>query len=202
MKKLNLAIVFLFFFAVCVFAEEKSLLLDSFEMSISGGPEGTLDFGAGNGSNVEVSAITDTKQSGNQALKIAYDAVSGGYIYVARGFRLNAKNTAWLVEPESIDWKKYNAISFYVFGSGNKARIAFDLKDNNNEIWRFIIEDNFQGWKQIVCSLNEFFPRGDWQPDNAEKNGAMDFPIQSYQFEPLPPAKGVLYVDDVELATK
>lgn len=203
MRLIYLSLIFALCFSALCFAQDKGLLLDDFEGAITGGPEGTVDFGSGNGSSVEVCASTvDIKPFGKQSLKVNFNAVSGGYIYVAKGFGLDAKNAAWLVKLESIDWKKYNAISFYMFGSDSKAKLAFDVKDNGNEIWRFIVDDNFKGWKQIVCPFTEFFARGDWQPDNADKNSVLDFPLKSYQFEPLPQAQGTFYFDDVELVKK
>jgi beta-glucosidase len=202
MKKIYLAAVILFFAAGSAFAQGKSLLLDDFEGPISAGPYGTVDFGAGGGSSVEVTAATDIKNSGNQSLKVVYDAVSGGYMWVARGEGLDAKNAGWLVKPATIDWSKYNAFSFYMYGSDSKAKVAFDIKDNGGEIWRFMTEDNFKGWKEIICPFTDFFARGDWQPDAADKNAKLDFPIQSYQFEPRPQAKGTLYFDTVELINK
>jgi hypothetical protein len=201
MKKLGLVIIFTLCFAVCGCAQEKSqgLLLDSFECDITGGPAGTVDFGAGNGSSIMVTASTDIKHSASQSLKIVYNAVPGGYMYAARGFGLDAKNTAWLVKPEDISWKDYNAISFYMYGSDSKTKVAFDVKDSGNEMWRFIAEDNFTGWKQVVCPFAEFYARSDWQPNDADKNANMDFPLKVYQFEPLPEAKGTLYFADVEL---
>jgi hypothetical protein len=120
-------------------------------------------------------------------------------MWLARGFDLDAKNAQWLIKPLDIDWAKYKAISFYMYGSDSKAKIALDIKDNGNELWRFMFEDNFEGWKQIVCPFNEFFVRADWQPDNADKNATLDFPLKSFQFEPRPEAKGTVYFDDVQL---
>jgi len=40
------------------------------------------------------------------SLKVTYDAVPGGYMWIARGFGLDAKNTAWLVKNEDIKWAK------------------------------------------------------------------------------------------------
>jgi hypothetical protein len=121
---------------------------------------------------------------------------------VAKGFNLDAKNATWRIKSEDIDWKLYRGISFYIYGTGSKASIAFDVKDKGGEFWRFIFEDNFQGWKQIICSFDEFFVRTDWQPDNAEKSDVLEFPIMSFQFEPRPEARGTLYVDQVELVAK
>jgi hypothetical protein len=200
MKTLG-CLVFVFALAIAgiCFAQDEGLLLDDFEGTISGGPDGTVDFGAGGGSSVDVTAATDIKYSGQQSLKVTFDAVAGGYMWVARGFGLDAKNTAWLVKPEDIDWKKYKAFSFYVYGSDSKTNIAFDVKDSGNEILRFLFQDNFKGWKKISAPFNEFSARTDWQPDNADKNGNLDFPVKSYQFEPRPEAKGTLYFDRVEL---
>jgi hypothetical protein len=202
MKRICPFLIFVLFTVSCSAVQGQGLLLDDFEGTISGGPEGTVDFGAGGGSLVEVAADTKTKNSGNQSLKITFDAVSGGYMWIAKGFGLDAKNSGWLVKPADINWQEFNALAFYMFGSDSKAKIAFDIKDNGNELWRFMIEDNFKGWKKIICPFNEFFARGDWQPDNADKNANLDFPIKSFQFEPRPVAKGTLYFDGVELVKK
>jgi len=183
-------------------AEQGNLLIDDFEISVSSGPGGTVDFGAGNGSVVNVTAATEIKQTGKQALKVDFDAVSGGYMYVARGEGLDAHNTGWLVDPDSIKWEDYKAFSFYMYGTGSKGMIAFDLKDNGNEIWRFIVEDNFNGWRQVICNFDQFLARGDWQPQAADNNAVLNFPVRSFQFEPLPPLKGTIYLDTVELVKK
>lgn len=198
---LVMCLIFVLFFVVSIRAEDlKGFMIDDFEGLIIGGPTGTVDFGAGNGSSVTVSASTEIKHSGSQAIKVEYDAVPGGYMWIARGFDLDVKGAAcWRAKPEDIKWKDYNAISFYMYGANSRANIAFDIKDNGNEIFRFIVEDNFIGWKQIVCPFAQFFARTDWQPNNADKNSNIDFPVKSFQFEPLPESKGVLYFDDVEL---
>ena len=190
--------VILFFSSLC-FAQGEGLLLDDFEGAICGGLDGTVDFGSGNGSSVDLTASTDITHSGKQSLKVIFDAVPDGYMWVARGFGLDANNAGWLVKPEEIKWNEFSAISFYMYGSDSKAKVALDVKDNGGEIWRFMAEDNFKGWKQIVCPFKDFVVRDDWQPDNADKNGTLDFSLRSYQFEPRPEAKGTLYFDDVEL---
>ncbi len=186
-------------FAGVSFAQETGLLIDDFEETISSGVEGTVDFGAGGGSTVEVSAAKDVKQSGAQSLKVDFDAVAGGYMWIARGYGLDVKNSGWLVMPEDIKWNDYGAIAFYLMGSGSGAEIAFDVKDNSGELWRVLVTDDFKGWKQIKCKFSDFLCRTDWQPDNADKNSQLDFPLKSYQWEPRPVAKGVLYFDSVEL---
>ncbi|HNW39494.1 MAG TPA: carbohydrate binding domain-containing protein [Candidatus Omnitrophota bacterium] len=183
-------------------AAESNVLLDDFEIVVSGGADGTVDFGAGNGSSIQVIGASDIKNSGKQALKVDYDAVSGGYMYIARGAGLDAKNANWAVKPSDIKWEEYSAVSFYVYGTNSKAKIAFDIKDTGGEIWRFIADDDFAGWKKVVVSFDKFIVRDDWQPQDADQNGVMDFPIRMFQFEPLPGTKGTLYFDTVELVKK
>ena len=205
MKKLTLCLIFAFLMLASYARaqESKALLIDDFEGAITGGPEGTIDFGSGNGSSVNVTASTDIKNTGSQSIKAEYDAVSGGYIFIARGYGLDVKGAAcWLVKNEDIDWAKYKAISFYMYGQDSKGTVAVDLKDAGGEMWRLIINDDFTGWKQIVCSFDQFAARTDWQPQTADGNGVLDFPVKSFQFEPLPAAKGVLYFDTVELISK
>jgi len=202
MKRIcGILLAVLFLTAGCT-GQKQNLLLDDFEGTFSGGLEGTFDYGAGAGSSVEIFADMQVTNSGAQSLKVSFDAVSGGYMWIARGFGLDSKNTDWLVKPQDIKWKNYDAFTFYMYGSGSKTKVAFDIKDSGNELWRFMVEDNFTGWKQIVCPFGEFFARGDWQPDNADKNAVLNFPVKSFQFEPRPIAKGTLYFDTVELRAK
>ncbi|MCM8795200.1 MAG: hypothetical protein NC928_00700 [Candidatus Omnitrophica bacterium] len=184
------------------FAENKNLLLDDFEGVISGGPQGTVDFGAGNGASVEVMAETKIKYSGKQSLKVVYDAIPGSYMWIARGFDLDASNAGWLIKPQEINWQDYQAVSFYMYGNNSGAQVAFDVKDSGDEMWRFMFEDNFKGWRQIICSFSDFFVRTDWQPANSDKNSTIDFPLKSFQFEPRPEAKGIVYFDKVELIAR
>ncbi|MDP2939252.1 MAG: carbohydrate binding domain-containing protein [Candidatus Omnitrophota bacterium] len=202
MRTLKLLLIFIFCFAIYGFAEEKSLLIDNLDGPIHTGAEATVDYGAGNGSSVEVSSDTHIKYFDKQSLKVVYDAVAGGYMWVARGFGLDAQKAVWLKKPEEIDWKAYNCISFYMYGSNSKVRVAFDVKDSGNEMFRQVTTDDFNGWKQIVLQFKDFKPREDWQPANANKNANIDFPIKSYQFEPLPESKGTLYFDRVELINR
>ncbi len=182
-------------------AQEKTLLLDDYEGPINGGPVGTVDFGAGNGSTVEVSADTDIKNSGSQSLKVDYIAMPGGYIWVAKGYGLDALNSSWLVKPEDINWQKYKAFSFYMYGTGAGETIAFDIRDANAEVWRYLVKDRAKGWTRIVCPFAEFNQRDDWQPSTAVKNNILDFPVSSYQYEPRE-SQGALHFDRVELIEK
>jgi hypothetical protein len=173
------------------------LLIDSFEGKLT--PQ-TVDFGAGPNSSVNVMASKEVKSCGEQSIKVEYNLGHSSYMWVARGFNLDVKGAGkWKVLPHQINWKRYNAFSFYMYGSNSGGAVAFDIKDAKNEMWRYVVRDDFSGWKEIICPLEEFFPRGDWQPDNAEVNQILDFPIMSFQFEPRLPGKGVYYFDCVSL---
>ena len=199
MKKMFLSLVFIFcVFALCS-AQQEALLIDDFEGALDGGPDGTVDFGAGAGSTMSVSADTQIKYCANQSMKIDYFANAGGYMWVARGYRLDAANSSWLVKPEDINWSQYNAFSFYMYGTNSKAQLVFDIKDDGGEIWRFSFEDNLSGWQRVICPINRFSARNDWQPELADNNGTLNFPIVSYQLEVLPQGEGTLYFDCISL---
>ena len=151
----------------------------------------------------KVSPDTSIKVCDAQSLKIEYELKPSGYMWIARGYNLDVKGAAaWLVKPEDVKWRSYYAVSIQMYGANSGGVIAFDLKDSGGEIWRFIIDDDFTGWKEVICPLKEFFPHKDWQPDQAVKNEIMDFPIRSFQFEPRLPGKGVYYFDCVKVIKK
>ncbi|MBN3039498.1 MAG: hypothetical protein JW867_00045 [Candidatus Omnitrophica bacterium] len=175
----------------------KEALIDSFEGPLT---KETVDFGAAEGSSVKVSADTQNKVCGEQSLKIEYNLDPSGYMWVARGYNLDVKGAdKWLVAPEDIPWKSYNAVSLMMHGSGQGAVVAFDIKDNLGEIWRYVLDDDTKGWKEVICLFKDFFPRKDWQPDNAERNEIIDFPIKSFQFEPRLAGKGQFSFDCIKV---
>ncbi len=173
------------------------VMIDSFEGSIT---KETVDYGAAEGSSLKVEADTGIKMCDAQSLKIEYDLKPSGYMWIARGYNLDVKGAGkWIVEPKDIKWRAYNAISLQMYGSNSGGVVAFDIKDKGGEIWRYIIDDDFTGWKEITCRFKDFFLRCDWQPDSAEKNEMLDFPVMSFQFEPRLPGKGIYYFDCVRL---
>ncbi|MDD5005310.1 MAG: carbohydrate binding domain-containing protein [Candidatus Omnitrophica bacterium] len=204
--KLNLiryAIVF-FIIAYVSFSIYKFLsrilVIDDFEGKISAQ---TVDYGAGAGSQIEVSGSKDIKYHGNQALKLKYKSVAGGYMWVARGYGLDVKGAAsWREKPAGIKWSKYSSLGFYMYGQNSGAIIAVDIIDSDFEYFRFIVKDDFTGWKEIVCPFDKFLARGDWQPVKAKTNAVIDFPVRAFQFEPRPIAEGVVYFDYVHLIRK
>ncbi|UCG34765.1 MAG: hypothetical protein JSW17_04535 [Candidatus Omnitrophota bacterium] len=175
----------------------EDLVIDSFEDTLN---SKTVDFGAGEGSSVRVSASKEFKQCGEQSLKVEYNLRPSSYMWIARGYGLDVKGAAhWEVEPQEIAWKRYNAISVSMYGRNSGAVVAFDIKDAKGELWRFLLDDDFAGWKEISCLFKNFFVRSDWQPETAERNEILDFPIMSFQFEPRLPGRGVYYFDCIKL---
>lgn len=190
-----MALVLLAFLGCTQGPEE--VLLDSFEGEIS---SATVDFGASRGSSLKVEASYDIKIDGDQSLKVVYNLKPSGYMWVGRGYNLDVEGAAaWKIIPEEVRWDSYNAISVYMYGMDSKGIIAFDIKDAGGEMWRFIFDDDFNGWKEMICPFSHFFARTDWQPQNAEYNKVLDFPIKSFQFEPRLPGEGTCYFDRVRL---
>ena len=187
-------------FVWCVFlctAQAEVVVIDDFEGELNAE---TVDFGAGGGSAVTATASEDIVHNGNQSLKIGYTAVTDGYMWIARGYRLDVKGAAqWLVEPHNIDWPQYTSFSFYMYGENSGSQIAVDIIDAGFEYWRFMVQDDFMGWKHIVCPLEDFFPRADWQPDASDVNAELNFPVFAYQFEPRTVHRGVVYIDYIHL---
>lgn len=189
--------VALIFFLIGCGHQKKELLIDSFEGELN---RETVDFGAGEGSLLSITACREFKVCGEQSLKLDYDLKPSGYMWASRGYNLDVKGAAkWEATPESIDWKRYNALSVQMYGGNLGGVVAFDVKDAGGEMWRFLLDDDFAGWREIICPLVEFFPRRDWQPESARRNEVLDFPIMSFQFEPRFPGKGVYYFDCIKL---
>ena len=186
-----------FVFLVGCGQKPRELLLDSFEGVIN---KETVDFGSSENSFLKVTAGRDIKACGEQSLKLDYQLSPSGYMWIARGYGLDIKGAAqWLIESKDINWAEYNAFSLSMYGNNSGGIIAFDLKDSGGELWRFFLDDDTSGWKEVVCHFTEFFPRGDWQPEDSDGNQVLDFPIMSFQFEPRIMGKGVYYFDCVKL---
>lgn len=195
-KEFILALVFLLLIGGCGNAKQ-TLLIDSFEGDLN---NQTVDFGSSENSFLDIEAEKELKVCGSQSMKLTYELKPSGYMWAARGYKLDVKGAArWLIKPEDIAWSKYNGLSLYMYGAGTKGIIALDIKDAYGEIWRFILDDTFEGWQKIICPFSKFFARSDWQPDNATVDGNLDFPIMSFQFEPRSPGKGVYYFDCLSL---
>jgi len=188
--------LFFIFSSSCTKAPSE-LLLDSFEGEIN---SETVDFGSSENSSLAVSSDRRIKVCGEQSLKLDYELNPSGYMWIARGYGLDIKGAAkWEVPPQDIKWSKYNAFSLSMYGRSSGGIIAFDIKDSGGELWRFFLDDDRSGWKEVICPLAEFFPRGDWQPENADRNEVLDFPIMSFQFEPRIMGRGVYYFDCIKL---
>ncbi|MBU1122222.1 MAG: carbohydrate binding domain-containing protein [Candidatus Omnitrophota bacterium] len=198
MKKLGILLAGLgvFVFIGCS-VPPLDVLLDSFEGAINAE---TVDYGTGQGSSLKVSADKSLKICGEQSIRLEYFLKPSSYMWTARGYNLDVKGAAkWLVKPEEIKWKKYNAVSMFMYGRNTGAVIAFDVKDAGGEYWRVIIDDDFQYWKEMVFPFSHFFPRRDWQPETAQRNEVMDFPLMSFQIEPHMPGNGVCNFDCVKI---
>lgn len=176
--------------------ERIEVMLDSFEGPIN---SRTVDYGSSSDTRIRVVSSPMVKKCGRQSLLIDYALSPGGYMYCARGFGLDAPGSQWSgPPPKEIEWNQYTGISLQVYGS-KRGNIAFDVKDNGGELHRFMIDDDFSGWREIIIPFTAFKAREDWQPGNADGNKTLDFPIWSFQFEPKMPGEGKVYFDCVML---
>lgn len=183
----------------CSNSADDGVLLDSFEGK---GTQHTIDYGSSGDTKISVSFSSEQKACGRQSLKIDYNLAKGGYMYCARGHGLDIKGALWEgPDPASIEWSSFPSLSVKVYGS-KRGAIAFDVKDSGGEMWRYIINDDFNGWQEVVVPFDMFKVREDWQPQTADGNQQLDFPIKSYQFEPKNPGEGTVYFDCVKLVNK
>ncbi|MBN3038578.1 MAG: hypothetical protein JW869_04085 [Candidatus Omnitrophica bacterium] len=197
MKRLFLAgaVTFVVICAGCSVPDQ--VLIDSFEGELN---SETVDFGSSADSSLEIYAEKQLKTCGDQAIKLTYQLHPKGYMWCARGYNLDVKGAArWLLKPQKVRWNAYQALALSMYGAKSGAMIALDVKDAGGEIWRFLLNDDFEGWREIACPFNKFFVRTDWQPQTAQKNDILDFPIMSFQFEPRTPGKGTCIFDSVKV---
>lgn len=188
---------------------ENKLLIDDLEGNIA------ADNGCGNGAECSITFVKKETSpadvySGNQAMKITYDKSFGGYMFCARGFGLKPametpeEKLVWTVAPESIDFQKFNAFGFYIKGNNTNNTVAVDILDKDREIFRYIFSDDSSDWKEMVISFSQFISRDDYQPNWDKRNKMIDFPIVTYQFEPLEGTgkeiKGDIIIDAVHFA--
>ena len=70
MKKMGFLLIalILVMMGTCL-AQGENLLIDDFEVAVTNGPEGTVDFGSGNGATVSVTTGTEIKNTGNQVVE-------------------------------------------------------------------------------------------------------------------------------------
>ncbi|MCA9400878.1 MAG: hypothetical protein KC713_04575, partial [Candidatus Omnitrophica bacterium] len=115
----------------------KRLLLDSFEGEIS---KQSVDFGASKGSSIVVTNSEDFAQCQKQSLHIVYDLKPDGYMYCSRGEGLVASISGWRRASQDIAWDRYAGFEFKIFGAKN-GDIAFDVKDAQGELFRFMFSD-------------------------------------------------------------
>ena len=187
----------LIFLSLSCSQPQDELLIDSFEGKLN---HETVDFGASIGSSLKVEAEKELKVCGKQSMKLDYVLDRDGYMWVARGYNVDVKGAGrWLVKPQKIHWEEFGAFSIYMYGSNSGGVVNFDVKDAGGEMWRFVIKDDFEGWKEVIFPFSSFFVRKDWQPQTAKRNEILDFPVMSFQFEPRLTSKGVYYFDCVKL---
>lgn len=97
------------------------------------------------------------------------------------------------------DWSRFRALSFWMYGTNSRQMFVVELNDSGEEHFRSpIITDDFTGWKQIVIPFEEFASRDDWQPENAEIDLAITWPLKDFQPFASVGGSGYILIDLVE----
>lgn len=202
MKKGGVILCLLVWTAGGGYAEERELLIDSFEGRIN---SSTVHLEHSQGSHIKVRAERELKVCGSQSLKMefkvkAISPAEDGFVRAGRGYELKTRRAGrWLIEPHKIKWSDYNAMSFMCYGRKSNAVIKFGIRDAKGEVWKFIFRDDFKGWKEIICPFDYFYMSEDEQPEGLECNKILDFPIKSFFFEFILPGEDTFYFDCVKL---
>lgn len=175
----------LFFTAVVLFAGNvragDSLVIADFEDS----KRPVITY-AGPGSTMTAEYQTAIVHGGKQALKTKMDTS-------------NWAGTLIELSGATADWTGYSKLKLWVYGSKSGRRFNIDLEEKGKEQCRYTITDDFEGWKEFVIKLSEFLPRTDWQPNDADKNGKLDFPLKTIQFFTSASFGSTLYFDDISI---
>lgn len=184
-------------------ARKDSILVESFEGKIGAD---TADYGSSPDSSLTVKAAAKSSRCGRQSVEMKYDLKPYGYVYFAKGYGLyhrkdvnawSGGQSGWLVHPDKISWKDYDAFSVLLKGK-NVGKVAIDLKDAGGEMWRHTVHVDTKGWTKFTVPFDDFSVRRDWQPESADLNKYIDYPFTSFQFEPKNPGAGTLYADCVK----
>ena len=71
----------------------------------------------------------------------------------------------------SMDWSTWLGVTFWVYGADSGGVLLFEIQENRNpgsmvndvEVWSYSFQDNFTGWKTVLCPLEQISPQGDWE---------------------------------------
>lgn len=132
---------------------------------------------------------------------IVEQAVQGRY-----ALRIDSVLKDWngvVVQPpkdQVFDWSSFRALSLWVFGTNSGQMFVVELNDKGEEHFRSpLITDDFTGWKQIVIPFEEFASRQDWQPENADIDLDITWPIKDFQPFASVGGAGYILIDLIEV---
>jgi beta-glucanase (GH16 family) len=138
-------------------------------------------------------------EAANTVLTVTYDIASwGGFTHVF------TDGSTWI----SADWRDYNALSLWVYGTETGLPLQFEIFDNRNaeisgdsaERFFFRLMDDFAGWQQITIPFRRFLRRIDWQPEGAPNDGLGLDAVSGYAIG-FPVGTGQIHIDNVGLVT-
>ncbi|MGE5483061.1 MAG: carbohydrate binding domain-containing protein [Bacteroidota bacterium] len=143
---------------------------------------------AGPASSIKITVVDDPTAHGQRALRI--DSVTKDW----NGVPISAAG------DKEFDWSDYRALSMWVYGTNSGVGFFVELNDKGEEHFRSpLIVDDFIGWKQIVIPFEEFLSRDDWQPDTADMDLEITWPIRDFQPFTGASGEGYILIDLIEV---
>ena len=105
-------------------------------------------------------------------------------------------------EFDHIPWSKIKRLKLFIFGKNEGGTFKIVIEDRYNEQFDYVIENNFEGWKEFDIPLSEFKVRREWQPPESERDSILDLPFIWLYFHTDVPQSGrkfSIYVDEIYL---
>jgi hypothetical protein len=141
---------------------------------------------AGSSSSVTAEYQSAVVHGGKQAARITEKISDWG----GAGFTLSS--------PKG-DWSGYKKLKMWIFGGNSGKKFSIDLEEAGKEQHRYTMSDDWKGWKEIVINISDFKVRSDWQPDDAKKNGKLDFPLKNLHLFTSNQFNSELVFDDISV---
>lgn len=162
--------------------------IDSFE---DGNYNGWSTY-TGGGATIALSMSAPGALNSNSALKVDFNAPSGGWLGAQTSYWNGAQN-----------WQGFSSIGFRFYGGNTGNVIRFTISDNgatasSAEGFEYSFTDNFTGWKSFTIPWSSF-TRSSWQPAGAPNDGFNRNQIWGFGFSPAQAGAGSFRVDQIEL---
>ena len=107
-------------------------------------------------------------------------------------------------EPTAEDWRPYQGMGFWFYGSNSGERIQVELYDNRiagsteSERYEYRFNDDFRGWRAFRVPFSSFVRSTDFQPEGVPDDGLTLAEVWGYDIV-VPPTAATLFFDNFAL---